>query len=175
MKPVSWSEPAFFKVQQREYPWPPKYAHVIFGTTTLLFTILPWLYTPKDGLASYLGMPVIGLVIGALGGYWISSNDLKQPAMLSVDRNGVSRMDSMLNFAVPILAMFQYRAHEWSWRQIAEGQLAKCADDRLEFTITLLDKQDVILDRVGVPASVDIDAIKAFFDTNGKPLTEAAV
>ena len=172
MKAISWSEPGFFKVQERNYRWPPKYAHFVFAIIGLFFAALPWLSTPRDGVVSCIGVPIIGVLFGAVGGYGISYFDFRQPAMVSIDRNGFCRMDSMLNIGMPLLAMIGYRSYTFYWRQISHGRIDPCADARLKCIVSIFDENNCVLDRAGVPASVDIERIKAFFHERSKPLAD---
>jgi len=171
---VTWSEPSFFKAQERAYNWPPRYAHVAFAVVTLFFIILTLVLSftfpePKD-ISIYLGVPAMGAVFGALTGYGISLMDLKAPAIVAVDVAGVSRMDSV----IPMAALFRYRTSVFHWPSIARGQLDPAADDRLSYILTVFDEADSVLDRLGVVDSVDITDIRVFFDQQDKPLTEAS-
>ena len=132
IKALAWPEPAFFKVQERSYLWPPTYAHFVCGITGILLAALPWLSTPRDGVVSYIAAPVIGVLLDAVGGYGVSYFDLRQPAMVSIDRNGFCRMDSMLNIGMPLLAMIGYRSYTFYWRQISHGRIDPSADARLK-------------------------------------------
>lgn len=164
IKSLSWSEPSFFKRNDRQYAWPPRYAHRVFGTTAIIFLLLPIVFPPKEGLPGAVGIFAIGATIGALGGYGISALDLILPAEVHVTSRGINRIDSFLIVVVPLLANRGYRVFDWTWEPISSGTLEKASDDRLNYILSVFDQDKLLVGRLGVPKNIDTEKLQTFFE-----------
>jgi len=118
----------------------------------------------------FINATILGVVGGLIAGYGISFLDMKMPATVAVDVAGVSRMDSVLSSAVPMLSLINYRTAVFHWPQIANGQLDDASDNRLTHVLTIFDEDGAVLDRLGVIDSVDTAVIESFFEQQDKPL-----
>jgi hypothetical protein len=137
----------------------------------LVFLLVPILFPPKEGLTGGLGIFAMGVIFGALGGYGVSALDLILPAEVHVTSRGISRIDSFLIAAVPLLAGAGYRLVDWTWEQISSGTLENPDDSRLKYVLAVFDQNDAIIGRIGIPKSVDTEKLRTLFEHGQAKLT----
>jgi hypothetical protein len=174
-KLVSWSEPSFFKRQACGCIWPPAWGHVVFALLTALFSsLLIWMPPKNPSPEDYFTVPLIGVVCGGILGYGLTLFDQYMPAQISIDRNGVGRIDTILSSFSPLLRFFKYRTRSWSWQQISEAQFEEFPDKRLVGVIALYDENHSLLGLIGVTPSTELQTVKACFAENGVPFLNAS-